>query len=151
MPPARRLSSCWMVIAPLRSSVCFRSRMGTIPLHFIDEPIEVVFSEPPMLAKTPPCPAGFFWRDEHYTVVELLEMWQEFERRGRFGHNMRPEHAVVAAKRGSWGVGRFYFRVRANEERIFEIYYDRAPKDAGDRLGKWFLKGERQASENSGG
>jgi len=26
---------------------------------------------------------------------------------------------------------------------IFDLYYDRAPKDADNRMGGWFLKGER--------
>ncbi len=117
--------------------------MGTEPLHFIGEPIEVVFSEEPALEKTPHCPTGLFWRDEYYRIVELLQAWNEFGRRGKSSHTMRPEHAAVAAKRGSWGVGRFYFRVRVEDGRIFEIYYDRAPKNSDDRKGHWFLKGER--------
>ena len=31
--------------------------------------------------------------------------------------------------------------------RIFEIYFDRAPQNAGDRKGHWFLKGERALVE----
>jgi hypothetical protein len=53
--------------------------------------------------------------------------------------NMRPEHAAVAERRGSWGVGRDYYRVLTDSGRIFDIYYDRAPKDAGRRKGAWFL------------
>jgi len=52
------------------------------------------------------------------------------------------EHAAVAASRGSWGVGRFFFRVRVENGRLFELYYDRAPKDSGDRKGAWFLRCE---------
>lgn len=75
-------------------------------------------------------------------VVEVLEEWNDFKRRGRFARNMRPEHLEVAESRGSWGVGRMYFRVRVEDERLFELYYDRAPKDAKDRLGSWFLRCE---------
>jgi hypothetical protein len=35
-----------------------------------------------------------------------------------------------------------FFRVRVEDERLFELYYDRAPKDAMDRLGYWFLRCE---------
>ncbi len=123
--------------------------MGSDPLHFVGEPIEVIFSEQPMLEKSPHCPSAIIWRDEYYPVLELLETWPEFGRRGKSSHNMRPEHAAVATKRGSWGVGRFYFRVRVEGNRIFEIYYDRAPKSSSDRKGHWFLKGERVDSPDN--
>ncbi len=44
-----------------------------------------------------------------------------------------------ARRRGSWGVGRFYFRLETEGGRVFDLYYDRAPKDAGDRRGQWVL------------
>jgi hypothetical protein len=55
---------------------------------------------------------------------------------------MRPERAAAATRRGSWGVGRFYFRVRVDGERFFELYYDRAPKDSRQRKGSWYLRSE---------
>jgi hypothetical protein len=117
---------------------------GTAPLNFIHEPIEPIFDEPPMLLKAPPCPAAFVWRKETFEVVEMLEAWQDYRRRGRMGRNMQPAHAETAARRGSWGVGRFYFRVRVAGNRIFEIYYDRAPTSSDDRKGHWVLAGERR-------
>ena len=64
--------------------------------------------------------------------------------------NMRPDHALAAARRGSWGVGRDYFRVRtgvtAGDGRIFDIYYDRSPKTASERKGMWFLFREMKDS-----
>jgi hypothetical protein len=59
--------------------------------------------------------------------------------------NMQPAHAQAAARRGSWGVGRFHFRVRTQDSRFFDLYYDRAPEDAGDRAGHWVLFREMQA------
>lgn len=109
------------------------------PLRFIDEPIEVSFAQPPVFEKRPPCPDGFLWRGETFAVVELLSEWRDYQRRGRMAVNMRPEHAAIAAERGSWGVGRFYFRVRTGSGSIFDLYYDRAPKDARQRKGAWFL------------
>ena len=111
--------------------------MRTEPVTFIHEPIEAMFIEPPLLPKHPPCPDAFLWRDEHYRVVEQLEMWQDFKFRKK-GYTLR--HAT-------WGVGRFYFCVRVADGRIFEIYYDRAPKGAGDRDGHWVLVGERREVE----
>ena len=112
---------------------------GSSSTHFIDEPIEVEFNVPLLREKTPTCPDRFTWRTEVYQITETLAEWSDFTRRGRSERNMRPSHAVAAAGHGSLGVGRFFFRVRTPAERIFEIYYDRAPKDASHRKGAWFI------------
>ncbi len=57
---------------------------------------------------------------------------------------MRPvrfigEHLARASNVGSWGVGRHYRRVRTDSGRIFELYYDRAPRGSSDRKGAWYL------------
>lgn len=110
-----------------------------IPIHFIGERIEVQFDTAPTFSKTPGCPARFIWQEEIYGVVELLQEWRDYGRRGRMASNMRPEHATMAEKRGSWGVGRIYFRVRTESSQIFDLYYDRAPGKSGDRKGAWWL------------
>jgi hypothetical protein len=127
------------------------------PRHFIGEPIEVIFDQPPTLEKKPPCPNGFVWQGQTYRIVAELEAWHDYERKGRMATNMRPAHAEAAAGRGSWGVGRFYFRVCVEDGRLFELYYDRAPRPAGrrgkkdatdtgddskQRKGMWFLQSE---------
>ena len=117
--------------------------MDSVPYHFIDEPIEVIFEKPPLLEKSPTCPDAFTWQGELFTIKTVLAEWSDFSRRGRMANNMRPAHASRAAIKGSWGVGRFYFQVRVDDNRIFEIYYDRAPAGADDRKGAWFIKGER--------
>ncbi len=111
--------------------------------HPIFEAIEVFFDTQPLLEKAPPCPSGFEWRGERFDVIELLSEWRDYGRRGRMARNMRPEHARVAAGRGSWGVGRFHFVVRVKKGRIFEIYYDRSPGHADERKGSWYLYAER--------
>jgi hypothetical protein len=113
-------------------------------LRFIGEPIQVVFDQPPALEKRPGCPDAFLWQGESYRVTAMLEQWFDYKRRGRMARNMAPQHALIAEGRGSWGVGRFYFRVRADSGQIFEIYYDRAPKDADTRKGGWVLVAEYQ-------
>lgn len=113
-----------------------------LPLQFIGEPIEAGFDQPPALEKKPECPNSFVWRGETFSVVEMLGEWRDYTRRGRFARNMMPQHAAVASHRGSWGVGKFYFRVRVESGRIFELYYDRAPKDSDQRKGAWFLVSE---------
>ncbi len=109
---------------------------------FYSEPITVTFERQPALEKVPYCPGTFTWRGETYQVVEMLSTWVDNRRRGRMASNMQPQHAAVAANRGSWGVGRYYFQVRVADGRLFELYYDRAPKDADARKGSWILVGE---------
>jgi hypothetical protein len=113
--------------------------MEYIPLHFIDQPIEVSFDAPPVRQKTPHCPDGFTWNGIDYRVTEKLSEWTDFTRRGRMARNMQPAHAAVAAEHGSLGVGRFYFRVIVDTGQVFDLYYDRLIKDVDDRLGHWFL------------
>lgn len=109
------------------------------PTRFIGEPIRVEFDKPPLFAKQPPCPNCFVWRDKPLAIVANLQEWRDYGRRGRMASNMRPENLKKAEKRGSWGVGRYYFRVQVEDGRIFEIYYDRAPKGQAQRLGSWFV------------
>lgn len=123
--------------------------MDSIPFNFIGEPIEVIYDQQPVFSKSPTCPSAFVWREETYPVVEMLETWVDYTRRGRMARNMQPAHSAAASRRGSWGVGRFHFRVRVEGGRIFEIYYDRAPESAGDRRGHWFLFGERRENKDA--
>lgn len=110
-----------------------------MPLRFISEPVTVYFEYLPVLEKKPGCPSGFFWRGQGFRIVETIAEWHDYERRGRSARNMRPTHLSHAAQRGSWGVGKYFFRVVTEEGRIFDLYYDRAPKDADHRKGGWFL------------
>ena len=113
--------------------------------HFIDEPIQVQYEKAPALEKSPTCPSGFIWHDTLYSIEKLLAEWKDFGRRGRAERNMRPEHATRASVIGSWGVGRFYFRVQVHTGQVFDIYYDRAPQDIDTRKGSWILYCERSA------
>ncbi|MFC1737410.1 DUF6504 family protein, partial [Candidatus Hydrogenedentota bacterium] len=119
-------------------------------MRFIGEDIEALFDQSPALMKKPGCPNGFVWREGTYIIVEKLSEWHDYERRGRMAKNMRPEHAAMAAKRGSWGVGRDYYRVRTDSDRVFELYYDRSPKDSGDHAGGWFLYKELEGDLRNG-
>lgn len=116
--------------------------MGYQPIHFIGEAVEVHFSRPPALEKKPGCPDAFIWRDVRYQVLELLSEWHDYERRGRYARNMQDTHLATAARRGSWGVGQDYYRVRTDRGQIFDLYYDRAPKGSDQRKGAWFLDKE---------
>jgi len=120
--------------------------MDVEPLRFIAETIEVGFDQQPGLDKKPGCPDRFVWRGHSYEVVRKLQEWHDYQRRGRMARNMRPTHAAAASRRGSWGVGRDYYRVLVDTGQVFELYYDRAPKDAASRKGAWFLYRELAGS-----
>jgi hypothetical protein len=113
-------------------------------IHFYDNPIEPIFDTSPAREKSPDCPNGFIWDEKTYRVVEMLSSWSDFTRRGKMARNMRPAHAAVAAGRGSLNVGRFYFRVLTDTNRVFDIYYDRAMKNIDDRKGQWFIYREME-------
>ena len=115
------------------------------PIHFLDQPIEVVFDSPPATEKSPPCPDAFIWEGKTYRVIKTLSEWSDFTRRGRFARNMRPAHAAVASTRGSLNVGRFYFRVEVDTGQFFDLYYDRAMKSVDERKGQWFVYRELSA------
>jgi hypothetical protein len=115
------------------------------PCRFIDEEIEVYFERSPLLIKKPNAPDGFTWDGAYFQVIEVLSSWFDYRRRGRMAKNMKPAHLREAARRGSWGVGRFYFRVQTSDGRVFDLYYDRAPKEVADRTGHWFLWREMEA------
>lgn len=110
-----------------------------VPIRFIDEIVEPLFDVPPLLTKKPGPPSGFIWAGETFRLRVLISTWVDYGRRGRSARNMRETHARRAAQRGSWGVGRFIFRLETESGRVFDLYYDRAPRDAGDRAGRWVL------------
>lgn len=110
-----------------------------LPESFIDESVEVGFDQEPLLEKKPGAPDRFHWRGETFESVETIQEWFDYGRRGRMSRNMSPAHLRKAERGGSWGVGRFYYRIRVEGGRIFDLYYDRAPKDASDRSGDWVL------------
>jgi uncharacterized protein DUF6504 len=117
-------------------------------LHFLDQPVQVLFDDLPVHEKTPDCPNGFIWDTKTYRVVELISSWSDFTRHGKAARNtpaqnrrcwVRQSHAEVASGRGSLNVGRFFFRVRVDTGQAFDLYYDRAMKSVDERKGQWFL------------
>ncbi len=109
------------------------------PIRFIGKSIEVSFLKDPYRKKIPHAPSCFVWEDRQYRVVGVINEWVDYRRKGPMAHNMQPHNLAKTVRRGSWGVGRFYFRVETDDGAIFDLYYDRAPKDIGNRLGGWFL------------
>jgi hypothetical protein len=109
------------------------------PARFIGEPVEVAYDQPPVMEKRSGPPDSFVWQGRTYRVVSILREWHDYRRKGRMARNMRPTHAAVAEGRGSWGVGRDYYRLRTDSGEVFDLYYDRAPGGPGGRKGSWFL------------
>ena len=105
---------------------------------FIGEAITVEFRVPLAKEKTPTCPDGFTWGEEHFEIEASIQEWVNYSRHGRFENNMRESHLAAAQSKGSYGVGRFSFQVKTTCGRVFEIYYDRAPTKAS-KLGTWML------------
>lgn len=116
-------------------------------MRFIGERVGASFGERRGFEKRPECPSAFVWRGESYRIDECLSEWRDYARRGKAAHNMRPSHLAAAEKRGSRGVGRHFFRVRTDSGRIFDLYYDRAPRDTSDTKGSWHLLRELEPGE----
>ncbi len=114
-----------------------------LPARFIGASIEVAFDEPPELEKRPGPPDGFVWEGRNYRVVAVLREWHDYRKRGKTATFYIKERgsfrAKAAERRGSWGVGRDYFRVRTETGEVFDVYYDRSPNGPGGRKGSWFL------------
>ena len=110
--------------------------------RFLCEPIQVTLADEPRFEKRPGCPQEFTWRGNAFRITELLQEWHDYRRRDRMAHNMRPEHAATAERRGSWGGGRDHYQVRTQDGRIFELCYDRAPRDATRRKVQWVISQE---------
>ena len=106
---------------------------------FVGEEIEVVFKNEFIFEKKPPCPISYKWRGAEFCVNELISSWFDYGRKGKKARNMRSTHLKRASKKGSWGSGRFYFKVKDENGRIVVIYYDRTPKDVFDKKGIWIL------------
>jgi len=111
--------------------------------RFIGEPIEVHHDRPPALEKRPGPPDGFTRLGRAHRVVEVLSEWHNYRQRGKTAAFYRRERgsyrAKAAQRRGSWGVGRDYYRVRAASGEVFDLYYDRAPRGGDRPKGAWFL------------
>ncbi len=112
------------------------------PVSFINEEIEVQHDTPPVYKRTPTPPDRFTWRGDKFEIKEILLEWKDFDRRGKNAHNMRPSSLLKAASRGSRGVGRFYFRVMTENDRIFQLYFDRSNWDMDNQTGFWILHSE---------
>lgn len=111
-------------------------------VHFYSESINVRFEKQPFLEKKPGIPSSFSWRGKSYTITKLIKEWHDYRRRKKihkiFSGKRSPVPLTKPGNRGSWGVGRDYYRVQTSSGEIFDIYYDRRPK--GQKIkGEWVL------------
>jgi hypothetical protein len=123
---------------------------GSEGMEFYADEIEVRFDQEPVLGKKPGPPSAFTWRGREYVVVELLKEWHDYRKRGKTKALYERERGSYWQKkgerRGSWGVGRDYYRVRTASGEVFDIYYDRAPKGR-DRIGQWILSRRKKGEQ----
>ena len=86
---------------------------------FIGEMIDVELDEDTRI------PLSFIWQGTKYTILKIKSSWQDYG----FGHSPAP-------KRVPWRTRhhRTYYQVVIENNRTFEIYYDR-----GGKKRTWFL------------
>lgn len=122
-----------------------------MPMEFYVDQIEVRFERQPVLEKRPGLPAAFTWRGREYVIAELLQEWHDYRKRGKSRTLYERERGAYWVKkaegRGSWGVGRDFYRVRTESGEIFDIYYDRAPQ-GGEKIGQWILSRRLKPEES---
>ncbi len=117
--------------------------MSTETTRFIGAAIQVIYDQPPVLEKRPGAPDGFVWEGKTVRVLAVLKEWHDYGLRGKslnfYVKEQGSYRAKAAGRKGTWGVGRDYYRVRADTGEVFDLYYDRAPGGPGGRKGNWVL------------
>ena len=116
-------------------------------MQFIGHEITVTLPSGFSLEKKPPVPESFQWQGKLHTVTEMLAMWHRYGKPEIRTQGGRPPYFVRSGRtQGSWGKGRVYYRIRTKNGRLFDLYYDRAPKGQR-RAGSWILWRELSADE----
>lgn len=116
-------------------------------MQFIGREISVRLPQGFSLEKKPPVPEAFECQGKSYLVNEMLAMWHRYGKPDIRTQGGRAPYFVRSGRtQGSWGQGRVYYRVRTDEGRLFDLYYDRAPKGQR-RAGAWFLWRELSPEE----
>ncbi len=108
---------------------------------FIGKEIEPVFGDTPDLEKKTGAPSGFKWGDRDYRITRVIKEWHEYDQArpgGGRDAGRPPFGARSPMRRGSWGVGKDFYRVLLDDGRLVDIYYDRRPKGK-KRKGRWVI------------
>ncbi|MGD2250965.1 MAG: DUF6504 family protein [Candidatus Methanofastidiosia archaeon] len=106
---------------------------------FYSEPITVKFEKEPLLEKKPGPPDVFVWRGKSYTIIRVEKEWHTYNKQGKIEkfYSQKGNAPELTPPKGSWGVGRDYYRVKTDTGEVFVIYYDRQPKKS--KKGQWIL------------
>ena len=108
-------------------------------VRYIGKEIIPGYTNGVLFVKDPACPDFFMQDQQIYVVKQVLSEWRDYQRKGNKTHNMRESHLQRAHLKGSWGTGRYYFRVETECGHTFEIYYDRTPSSRQNKFGHWVL------------
>lgn len=110
-------------------------------MEFYSLPVEVEFDDEPLLEKKSGVPDRFSFRGRAYTIVSVEGEWHTYEAKGKtekfYGKKRGNMPEMKLRERGSWGVGKDYYRVKTDTGEVFVIYYDRQPTKK--KKGEWIL------------
>ncbi len=104
------------------------------------EPITVEFEKEPLLEKKTGPPDRVVWRGKLYTIISVENEWHNYDKCGKtekFYNQKRGNALKMKSRKGSWGVGKDYYKVKTDTGEVFVIYYDRQPKKV--KKGQWIL------------
>jgi hypothetical protein len=104
---------------------------------FISAVIEALFHREPAIKKRAGPPDAFVWDGRRFEVVEVLSEWHDYDKRREIGETRRSQSQLYR-QRGSWGLGRDWYRVQTGEGRLFDLYYERRPRSR-TVIGSWVL------------
>jgi len=97
-------------------------------MRFVSEaihPVEGTFDTAGMAAGEPGLPKQFRWRNQTYTVAEVLEQSKET---GPCSHGSGEQY-----------VRKHWFRVRTTDGAVMRIYFERQAASARQRKARWWL------------
>lgn len=114
--------------------------------RFISAMIQVYFKVQPVLVKRTGPPDAFSWDGQRFDIVAVLAEWHDYDKR-RERDTTRRSQGQLTRKHGSWGLGRDFYRVRTEDGRVFDLYYDRSPMGADD-IGRWVLYRELEEGDS---
>lgn len=96
--------------------------------QFICDPIKPVVGTMDTRAMTrgePGLPGKFIWRDEEYTVAEVLEKWKET--------------SPCRSGGGERYVRKHWFRIRTTDGREMKIFFERQARSKRQSKLRWWL------------
>lgn len=96
--------------------------------EFISEPIQPgsgTFHSQSMVKAEPGLPQRFRWRDQEYTIVEVLQVWKE----------SGPDKDGS----GQMYLRKHWYKVRTEPDLIMNIYFERQSRSKSQTKKRWWL------------